>query len=217
MNFIKARNSMVENQLKPNKITDSRIFDIFNEISKEVFVKNELQNIVYSDVDINLTVNRGYLKNLHIAQLIQYAKINKEDKVLHIGGLTGYVTLILSKLSNYVVVVENDEHLLKQLKENIIKFQLTNVEIVKHDLKLGYKENSPYELIFIDCPIDNFSNKVLNQLNSNHGRLIMIEKINNDLGKGILITRNNKNYNKEILFDVFSQFSLYESKEEFIF
>ena len=217
MNFIKARNSMVENQLKPNKITDSRIFDIFNEISKEVFVKNELQDIVYSDVDINLTVNRGYLKNLHIAQLIQYAKINKEDKVLHIGGLTGYVTLILSKLSNYVVVVENDEHLLKQLKENIIKFQLTNVEIVKHDLKLGYKESSPYELIFIDCPIDNFSNKVLNQLNPNHGRLIMIEKINNDLGKGMLITRNNKNYNKEIIFDVFSKFSLYESKKEFIF
>ena len=45
----------------------------------------------------------------------------------------------------------------------------------------------------------------------------MIEKINKDLGKGILITRNKKNYNKEILFDVFSQFSLYQNKEEFIF
>ncbi len=208
---------MVENQLRPNKITDSRIFNIFNQISKEDFLKNEFQDIAYSDVDISVIGNRGYLKNLHIAQLIQYAKIKKEDKVLHIGGLTGYVTLILSKFSNCVIVVENDEHILKQLKENIIKFQLTNVEIINHDLTLGYKEKSPYDLIFIDCPIDNFSNKFLNQLNQSQGRLIMIEKINKDLGKGILITRNKKNYNKEILFDVFSQFSLYQNKEEFIF
>ena len=87
---------MIENQLRPNKISDPRIISIFHEIEKENFLENDFRGLAYSDVDINLTDNRGYLKNLHIAQLIQYSNITKNDKVLHIGGLTGYVTLILS-------------------------------------------------------------------------------------------------------------------------
>lgn len=217
MNFQKSRNLMVENQLRPNKITDPRIFRIFNEIKKEQFLKNDLQSMAYSDVDINLIDNRGYLKNLHIAQLIQYSKITEEDKVLHIGGLTGYVTLILSKISNFVVVIENDEYLLNQLKENLSKFQIKNVEIINSDLKSGYKENSPYDLIFIDCPLYNVSDEILDQLNLNNGRLIAIEKITFNLGRGVRITNNKKKYNKEILFDAFSKFTLYQNHEDFIF
>ena len=216
MNFQISRNLMVENQLRSNKITDSRIINIFNEIEKEQFLNNELQKLAYSDIDIILVNNRGYLKNLHIAQLIQYSNITKKDKVLHIGGLTGYVTLILSKLSDFIVVIENDEDLLIKLAENLNKHQVTNIEIINNDLKSGYKEKSPYDLIFIDCPVYNLSNNILDQLNKNLGRLIMIEKINDNLGKCVRITKNNKNYNKEILFDVFSKFTLYQHNEEFI-
>ena len=208
---------MVENQLRPNKITDPRILSIFNEIKKEQFLNNDLQSIAYSDVDLNLTGNRGYLKNLHIAQLIQHSNITKKDKVLHIGGLTGYVTSILSQLSDYLVVIENDQGLLKQLKENLSKLKLINVEIINSDLRSGYKEKSPYDLIFIDCPVNNVSNELLDQLNLNFGRVITIEKINSDLGKGVRITKNKKNYNKEILFDAFSKLTLYRHKKEFIF
>ena len=208
---------MVENQLRPNKITDPRILSIFNEIKKEQFLNNDLQSIAYSDVDLNLTGNRGYLKNLHIAQLIQHSNITKKDKVLHIGGLTGYVTSILSQLSDYLVVIENDQGLLKQLKENLSKLKLINVEIINSDLRSGYKEKSPYDLIFIDCPVNNVSNELLDQLDLNFGRVITIEKINSDLGKGVRITKNKKNYNKEILFDAFSKLTLYRHKKEFIF
>ena len=208
---------MVENQLRPNKITDPRILSIFNEIKKEQFLNNDLQSIAYSDVDLNLTGNRGYLKNLHIAQLIQHSNITKKDKVLHIGGLTGYVTSILSQLSDYLVVIENDQGLLKQLKENLSKLKLINVDIINSDLRSGYKEKSPYDLIFIDCPVNNVSNELLDQLDLNFGRVITIEKINSDLGKGVRITKNKKNYNKEILFDSFSKFILYRHKEDFIF
>ena len=217
MNFEKARNTMVENQLRPNKITDPRIFSVFKEIKKELFLQNDKQSLAYSDVDINLVKNRGYLKNLHIAQLIQNSNITKKDNVLHIGGLTGYVTSILSKLSNYVFVIENNEDLLIKLEKNISKFKLTNVKIINNDLKLGYEENSPYDLIIIDCPVINFPNQILDQLNPNLGRLLMIEKIDFDLAKGVRITRNKKNYSKEILFDSFSKFQLYQNNKEFIF
>ena len=217
MNFEKARILMVENQLRPNKINDSNILSIFNEIEKEKFLNNNLMNLAYSDLDLNLIENRGYLKNLHIAQLLQHSNIKKEDNILHIGGLTGYVTLILSKLSNYVYVIENDKILFKELEHNLNRLKLNNVQIINHDFKLGYKEKSPYDIIFVDCPTKNFSNNILDQLNPNLGRLIMVEKIKDELSRGIRITKNTNSFNKEILFDVFSKFSLFEHKEEFKF
>ena len=109
--FQKARDLMIVNQLRPNKIKDPVILDLFKNIKKEDFLSEEMRGITYSDLDINLDKNRGYIKNLHIAQLIQHSNIQKEDNILHIGGLTGYVTLILSKLCNFVHVIENDKFL----------------------------------------------------------------------------------------------------------
>ena len=70
MSFENARNMMVKNQLRPNKIKDPRILDLFLSIKKEQFLDNKLKNIAYSYDDIKLTSNRGYLKNLHLAQLL---------------------------------------------------------------------------------------------------------------------------------------------------
>ena len=217
MNLEKERYLMVQNQLRPNRINNKQIINIFNEIEKEHFLSKNLHTAVYSDADINLLENRGYLKNLHIAQLLQHSNITKKDQVLHIGGLTGYITLILSKLSNNVFVIENDSDLLKQLEENLSKFNLTNVEIINNDFQLGYKNKSPYDLIFIDNPLQELQKDILKQLSSNNGRLVMIERINDTLGKGILITKNNNNFNKEVLFDVFSKFNLYQPEKKFIF
>ena len=148
-NFKKARNLMVANQLRPNKISEPEILDIFLEIEKEYFVNENLRNIAYSDVDINLTSRRGYLKNLHTAQLIQGSGINKRDKVLHIGALTGYVTTLLSKLSDNVIAIESETNLFQQLKNNINRLKLNNIEIYNNNLEKGFISKSPYDLIFI--------------------------------------------------------------------
>ena len=103
------------------------------------------------------------------------------------------------------------------VSNDITEKKIMLIEIINSDLKSGYKEKSPYDLIFIDCPVNNVSNEILDQLNLNLGRVITIEKINSDLGKGVRITKNKKNYNKEILFDAFSKLTLYRHKKEFIF
>ena len=128
MNFDKARELMVENQLRPNKITNPELINIFKEIKKEDYLFTELYDLAYVDQDITIKNNRGYLKNLHIAQLIQYSNITKSDTVLHIGGLTGYVSAILSKLSKNITVIEDDDIQLvvpefrKWLKDNKVDF-----------------------------------------------------------------------------------------------
>ena len=100
---------MIENQLRPNKITNITLLDIFNEVSKEKFISEDNLNICYSDQDISVLGNRGYLKNLHLAQILHFADIKMYERVLHIGGLTGYLSVLISKLCKEIYVTEEDD------------------------------------------------------------------------------------------------------------
>ena len=126
-NYQKARDLMVENQLRPNKIQDANILDIFKAVPKEVFLHEENRAATYSDLDIHLSGNRGYLKTLHIAQLIKSANIKKNHKILHLGGLTGYVSVLMANLCKEVIVVEPNSKLKSSLEKNIILQNISNI------------------------------------------------------------------------------------------
>ena len=216
VNFEKARELMVENQLRPNKIREEKILNLFKNVPKEIFVKPIDQSICYSDKDFNISIKRGYLKNLHLAQIITNAKIQNTDKVLHVGGLTGYLSVIIGKICNQLVVLENEEDNISLLKNNFTINKLDNIKIVNGNLDKGFDEESPYDLIIIDCPIYHLNKIFIDQL-SKEGRLIYIEKINNELAKAYKIIRTKGSFSKEYLFDVFSEFSIDKKNEEFEF
>ena len=217
IDFEKARNLMVENQLRPNKINEPIILKLFSSIKKEDFLSNELKDTSYNDLDINLINKRGYLKNLHIAQLIQYAEIESHHKVLHIGGLTGYVTTILSHFCKKVIVMENSDILSTSLKNNLTKLNINNVKIIKNSLFDGCDEESPFDIIFIDNPLKKYSEKLKMQVNSNSGKIIIIKKIDFHLSKAYKITRNNNYFSEEYLFDIFTECELFDHNEGFNF
>ena len=215
--YSEARNLMVENQLRPNKINDTLILNLFNEIKKEEFLEDDSKFFSYNDSDIDLINNRGYLNNLNIAQLISKSEIKNNYKVLHIGGLTGYVSVILSKLCKELIVIENEISLISELNKNIEKMNITNIKIINSNLSKGYQEDSPYNLIFIDNPIEKIPDAYIDQLESDLGIIIMVEKVDNELSKAYKVVKNKKNTNKEYLFDIFTKFELISSKKDFVF
>ena len=216
MNFDKNREMMIENQLRPNKITNITLLDTFNRVQKEKFIYEDNLNICYSDQDISIFGNRGYLKNLHLAQILHFADIKNNEKVLHIGGLTGYLSVLISKLCKEIYVTEEDEKSLDNINKNFAENKVTNGYVFKNNLVEGLPEKEPFDLIIIDCPQYSINLNLLNQINVG-GRLIYIEKLNNDLSKAYKMTKYKNNYSKDFLFDVFSNFYLEKKEESFNF
>ena len=208
---------MVNNQLRPNKIKEKVILDLFQSTPKENFVPENFKTICYSDININILNQRGYLKNLHLAQIIHNAEIKKDDNVLHVGGLTGYLSSMIARLCKKLIIIEEDDKILFNLKNNLRNYNLNNIEIVKSMLQEGYSSFSPYDLIIIDCPLYDFKKEFVDQLSSNQGRLIYIKKLNDHLSKAYKLTRNNDTQNIEYLFDVFSNFAIDEIDRSFKF
>ena len=216
-NFQKARELMVENQLRPNKINNPTILELFKNIKKEDFLPEQIKKNAYNDLDSQLSSNRGYLKNLHIAQLIHSAEIGKQDKILHIGGMTGYVSVILSSLCKELIIIENEINLISKIEENIKKLNIKNTTIVNVSFQNGFNKESPYDIIFIDNPIREVFKTIKNQLSPKSGKIIMIKKINPYLCKAYKITNNDNIYTSEFLFDVFTKYELYKNETKFVF
>ena len=216
MNLEKNREVMIENQLRPNKITNSNVLQAFMNTSKEQFISEDKINICYSDQDIFIKDRRGYLKNLHLAQILHFADIKNDEKVLHIGGLTGYLSVLISKLCNKIYVTDNDQSFVDNIIKNFSNNEVTNGKVFKEEFSEGLKSEALYDLIVIDCPQYNFNLNLLNQVNVG-GRIIYIEKINEELSKAYKMIKYEDNYSKVFLFDVFSNFYLTKQEEGFNF
>ena len=216
MNLEKNREVMIENQLRPNKITNNDVLQVFMSTSKEKFISEDKINICYSDQDISIKDQRGYLKNLHLAQILHFAEIKNDEKVLHIGGLTGYLSVLISKLCNKIYVTDNDQSFVDQIIKNFSNNEVTNGKVFMEEFSEGLKSEGLYDLIVIDCPQYNFNLNLLNQVNVG-GRIIYIEKINEELSKAYKMIKYQDNFSKVFLFDVFSNFYLTKQEERFNF
>ena len=216
MNLEKNREVMIENQLRPNKITNNDVLQVFMSTSKEKFISEDKKNICYSDQDISIKDQRGYLKNLHLAQILHYAEIKNNEKVLHIGGLTGYLSVLIAKLCNKIYVTDNDQVFVDNIIKNFKNNELTNGKVIKEEFSEGLRGEEPFDLIVIDCPQYNFNLDLLSQVNVG-GRIIYIEKINEELSKAYKMIKYEDNFSKVFLFDVFSNFYLTKQEEGFNF
>ena len=212
-----ARKNMVINQLRPNKINEENILTIFEKTPKENYLDVSLGKNCYLDKNLDITDKRGYLKNLHLAQIIKYSEISTNDKVLHIGGLTGYFSVLISYLCKELLVVEQNKELFKLLEQNIKNIDTTNINIFNHNLLDGLNDSAPFNIIIIDGPIFKISDNLKKQLVTNGGRLIYIKKIYDNLGKAYKIVRNEDLYSSEYLFDVMSTYQIQEQEEDFKF
>ena len=216
MNLEKNREVMIENQLRPNKITNNDVLQVFMSTSKEKFISEDKINICYSDQDISIKDQRGYLKNLHLAQILHFAEIKNNENVLHIGGLTGYLSVLIAKLCNKIYVTDNDQEFVENIINNFKNNEVTNGKVIKEEFSEGLKGEEPYDLIIIDCPQYNFNLDLLSQVNVG-GRIIYIEKINEELSKAYKMIKYQDNFSKVFLFDVFSNFYLTKQEERFNF
>mgnify|MGYP001406792378 FL=1 len=216
MNLEKNREVMIENQLRPNKITNNDVLQVFMSISKEKFISEDKKNICYSDQDISIKDQRGYLKNLHLAQILHFAEIKNNEKVLHIGGLTGYLSVLIAKLCNKIYVTDNEQEFVENIINNFKNNEVTNGKVIKEEFSEGLRGEEPFDLIVIDCPQYNFNLDLLSQVNVG-GRIIYIEKINEELSKAYKMIKYEDNFSKVFLFDVFSNFYLTKQEEGFNF
>jgi protein-L-isoaspartate(D-aspartate) O-methyltransferase len=145
--YAAEREAMVERQLKRRGITEKMIIDAFLEVPREEFVSSEYAHLAYGDhplpIEANQTISQPYI----VALTIQAAGIGLRDKVLEVGGGSGYAAAVISRIAGKVIAIERQHDLVEVARERLKRLGYDTVEIVEGDGTKGCPEQAPFDAI----------------------------------------------------------------------
>ena len=126
-------------------------------INKNVSLKQKFRN------KLDKQFNDAYLAAI-IAQKFQ---LKPNEKILEIGTGSGYFTAIFSRLSRKVYTIEKFKTLYVLANNNFKKLKLTNIKSKCEDGFNGWKEESPFDKIFISFVVNQINDNLIKQINFN--------------------------------------------------
>lgn len=171
--FTALRQTMLDCQIKPNKVTDSRIHAALLAVPREVFVPPTLQSVAYADEDLPLGGGRYLIEPMVLARMLQEAAVQPRDAMLVVGAGSGYGTAVAANLADRVTGLECDAGLAEAARQALADLGLANAAIVTGDLAAGYPANGPYDVILVQGRVEWVPPALLDQL-ADRGRLIAV-------------------------------------------
>ncbi len=211
-----ARTSMINSQLRPNRMNDEAIIHAMESIKREEFVPKVMRGVAYCDDNIEVSKGRYLMEPMIFAKLLGAAEIKKSDLVLDIGCATGYSSAVLAGLADAVVALEEDAKLAAKAEEILAEQDIVNVAVVKGKHTEGVAKQGPYDVIFIGGAVADVPDKITAQLKEG-GRLICV-KLENSVRRGHLITKSGGALVVKRLFDAnVPVLEGFAAKETFVF
>ncbi len=200
--FSQARKNMVDGQIHTAGVVDPRILDAFSSLPREAFVPEKLQNVSYTDENLNIGQGRWLLEPITHARLLQEARLVSNDVVLDIAAGAGYSSAILSSIVSTVIALENNKRQTDKAQRVWEKLGMCNIVLESGDLNQGVAKHAPYSLIVINGSVPEVPNAILEQL-AVGGRLVtVIAQENDTIGQAKLFYKNeNNDVSSKVLFD----------------
>jgi protein-L-isoaspartate(D-aspartate) O-methyltransferase len=168
-NFSAMRAAMVASQLRTNNVTDPRVVDAMDMIPREHFVPQDRRAIAYVDVSVPLAGGRALNPPMTTARLLNEAQLTADDRLLIIGGATGYAAAVAAELVAHVTAVEDNADLAASARAALGSD--SRVTIIEGPLAAGYAAGAPYDVIMIDGAVARIDDRIIAQL-VDGGRLV---------------------------------------------
>jgi protein-L-isoaspartate(D-aspartate) O-methyltransferase len=164
MDFSRATNRMVEEQLVARGIRDPRVVESMRQVSRHLFVEEALQGQAYNDYPLPIghgqTISQPYM----VALMTEALELKGHEKVLEIGTGSGYQTAILAKLAEKVYSIERITELASRARKTLDQLNCYNVEIRIFDGTYGWREKGPFDSIMVTAGAPDIPNPLIDQL-----------------------------------------------------
>jgi protein-L-isoaspartate(D-aspartate) O-methyltransferase len=166
-----ARRNMVELQIASRGVHDERVLSAMRSVPRHLFVPASYRDAAYNDCPLPIgrgqTISQPYI----VAVMTELLQLRPDDRVLEIGGGSGYQAAILGTLAREVISIERIPEVAEMAKENLSGAGITNVTIVIGDGTLGYPARAPYDAVLITAAAPEVPPPLLDQL-AEGGRLV---------------------------------------------
>lgn len=188
MDFDKAREIMVDSQIRPDDVTEPRIVSAFLRTPREVFVPNARKGVAYSELEITTSPGRALWTPRDTAKLIKLAAIQPTDVVLVVGAGAGYEAALISQLADTVIALEETAALVDAMSQRFAAIGIDRAAPVEGPLAKGLPEQAPFDVIYIAGMIEVLPDSWAGQLRDG-GRLVAVMAQPGGMGRGKVFTK----------------------------
>lgn len=147
--YVQARTNMLTQQIRTWDVTNEKILTLFYTIPREDFVPPEFKPLAFADLCIPLSRGQSMMTPRDEAKILQELEITEKEKVLVLGGDSGFLVTVISKLAKHVFYIDNDLPSFEHLKKKIEEFKLDNVTTIIGSIHHGWEDLYPFDVIIL--------------------------------------------------------------------
>ena len=140
IDFPKIRLRMVEEHLIARGIKDLRVIEAMKKVQRHLFVEEALQNQAYTDHPLPIGEKQTISQPYMVALMTEALELTGKEKVLEIGGGSGYQTAILAELAEKVFSIERIRSLALRTRKLLYELEYFNVELKISDGTYGLED-----------------------------------------------------------------------------
>lgn len=172
IDYAKARDLMVEQQVRPWNVLDARVLDVLATMPREPFVPSAHRNLAYTDTNLPLPQGEVMLKPVIQGRILQALLLQADEDVLEIGTGSGYLTACLSRMARDVVSIERHSELADMGRANLVAQGIANVEVIHADA-LEYRPARRFDTVCVTGAVDTIPLAFLEWLKPG-GRMLVV-------------------------------------------
>lgn len=134
IDYAKARETMVEQQVRPWDVFDLRILDTLARLPRERFVAEAHRALAYADLALPIGHGEMMMKPVLEGRTLQALSIDPGEDVLEIGTGSGYLSACLGSLARDVLSLELHAGLADGARDRLQAIGVRNVRIETADV-----------------------------------------------------------------------------------
>ena len=172
IDFARARETMVEQQVRPWDVLDARVLDTIATLPREAFVPQAVRSLAYADTALPLAHGETMMKPVLEGRTLQSLLPQSQESVLEIGTGSGYLTACLAHLSREVVSLERHPDLADAARARLSAQGIANAEVITADA-LAWTTDRSFDAICVTGAVDRIPARFTDWLKPG-GRLFVV-------------------------------------------
>jgi len=168
--FALLRAQMVERQLRGRGIRDDRVLAAMGRLPRERFVPEAERARAYEDSALPIGLGQTISQPFMVARTLELCRLQGEERVLEIGGGSGYQAALLGILAAEIVSIERLLPLAERARLAVAAEGLRNVQILHDDGSVAMPGGS-FDVIVVAAASPRFAKAWLDQLRPG-GRIV---------------------------------------------
>ncbi|MEJ2541499.1 MAG: protein-L-isoaspartate(D-aspartate) O-methyltransferase [Gemmatimonadota bacterium] len=165
------RRALIE-EIRGAGVSDLALLELFDRVPRHLFLPEAVWGQAYKDRPVPIGFGQTASQPSLQARTLELLRPQEDETVLEIGTGSGYLTALLSQMSDRVYSVERVRELSARARDVLDQLGVRNVALMAGDGTIGWRKYAPFDVIVVSAAAPSVPEPLVEQL-ADGGRMLI--------------------------------------------